>query len=220
LEEEIEMRWIVALPGLNSKHVLNDVTRKYGFLSFPEFVDNFFIQNGESDCKKFKRILDEYGEKIEFAVLVDYKYDMMEKLMKEYSWINWIFPLHLRKEMEVVYKLDVEWVGFPRRKWTRDYSLVEFVHMLKENGFKKWYLGFMNERRRRDLFYFDGFDTTIPFYVGGKLGCLWLGWERKKMVKGKMRSNDIIELNIKKFREELEKMSNIECISLFRFGGD
>jgi len=176
--------------------------KKHGFLTYPEFLDNFYVRHKTRGFKLFLKLLKQYKDQVEFAVLPDHQYNRMRTLKKAYPEINWIFPLHRKSEIEIAHDLDVEWVGMPHRRNWRNYTIMEFKELT--NGFKKWYLGFWNERKPYILHYFDGFDTTIPETYSGKFGKIWLTWGKATKPSQQMKTIEIFELNIINFKKAID----------------
>ena len=199
-------KMIVALPCIAFSVKERKLIKKYGFLTFPEFLDNFFVKHkSRPNFWKFVEYLKKYEGTIKFAVLPDYQYHRMEWLMERFEVENWIFPLHKKEEIEIARKLKElgnVWLGFPHRENWRDYSLKWF---LKQEGFKKWYLGFWAESKPTYLLLFDGFDTTLPETYSGKYGKIWVSW--KKAIKPKnMKTIEIFERNLINFKKNIENL--------------
>lgn len=195
---------IIALPCIAFSVKEREIIKKYGFLTYPEFIDNFYVRHKTRGFKLFLKLLKQYYEQVEFAVLPDYQYDRMKVLRKAYQDINWIFPLHKKSELEIAHKLGVEWIGMPHRSKWRNYS----IQWLKENceNFKLWYLGFWNEKRPWILRWFDGFDTTIPETYSGKFGKIWLNWGKAVKPEEPMKTIEIFEINVMNFKKAVNEL--------------
>ena len=194
---------IEALPCIAFSVKEREIIKRHGFLTYPEFLDNFYVRHKTRGYKLFVKLLKQHKDDVKFAVLPDYQYDRMRTLKKAFTDINWIFPLHKKSELEIAYDLDVEWIGMPHRKNWRNYT----IQWLRENAndFKLWYLGFWNEKRPWTLHWFDGFDTTIPETYSGKYGKIWLTWG--KAVKAEnMRTIEIFEKNVTNFRRAVNQL--------------
>ena len=201
------VKWIVAIPCIAFSVKEREIIRKYGFMTYPEFLDNFYIRHKTRGYSLFSKLLRRYDDKIRFAVAPDYNYKLMESLKEKYAHINWIFPLHKKSELEIAKRLGFKWVGMPHRKEWRNYTIRWLVE--NANGFKLWYLGFWNEKRPYILHYFDGFDTTIPETYSGKYGKIWLTWG-KAVKPSNMKTIEIFEQNVKNFRKAIEEVDSDE----------
>jgi len=199
---------ISALPCIAFSVKERDIIKKYGFITYPEFLDNFYVRHRTRGFKFFLKLLKQYEEHVEFAVLPDLQYDRMKTLRRVYPDINWIFPLHKKSELEIAQDLDVEWIGMPHRKQWRNYTIQWLVENAKE--FKLWYLGFWNERRPWILKWFDGFDTTIPETYSGKFGKIWIIWGKTIKPSKPMRTIEIFEINVRNFRKAIEELEEVD----------
>ena len=193
---------IVALPCIAFSVKEREIIKKYGFLTYPEFLDNFYVRYKTRGYDLFSKLLRRYKDQVRFAVAPDYNYKLMEGLKEKYPHIDWIFPLHKKSELEIAKELGFEWLGISHRRAWRDYTIQWLVE--NADGFKLWYLGFWNERRPWILQYFDGFDTTIPETYSGKFGKIWLGWGRAVKPEKPMKTIEIFEINVRYFREVLK----------------
>lgn len=193
---------IVALPGLRLEHYQAKIARESGFLTFPGFLDNHFIEKkGKADIKYLKRMLKRYGlGSIIYAVAPDYQQDEMIKFKKDYPDINWIYPLHSRKEDFS----EFEWIGYPHRKKLRDYSLDYFLKATKDK--KRWYLGFWDENNPGIIKNFDGIDTTIPSYYATRIGKMWLGWNNAINVNKYLERRELFVFNVINFKYNILKI--------------
>jgi len=205
-------KWIVALPDIAEDKA--EIAKKYGFISYPEFHDNFYVYYVRFKTINFRKIFLKHfiknEKKIKFVVYPDYQYDM-KWLIKTYNDKQWIFPLHKKKEFDFILKNEIEWVGFPHRNlrfpktlWG-DYTLQEYLDFCGEHGLKKWYLGFWLESKPEILLRFNGLDTTIPEYYAGKCGKIWLSWN-KTVKPQNMKTNAILEKNIINLKKALLKL--------------
>ena len=189
----------MALPQVkSSKQKL--ICRKLGFLVYPEFMDNYFVHSGDKRLAHFLCELRKNVLKVRFAILPDYKYNLMERLVNWNPRINWIFPLHRKSELRYVEKLNVKWIGFPhRRKW-RDYTLNWFLQL----PYRKWYMGFWNESQPQVLLTFDGFDTTIPIYTVFRKGRIWIDWNTYQ--KADIPADMKLEISLRNFRRAVNEI--------------
>jgi len=183
------------------------IAKKYGFLTFPEFVDNFFVKSQKANIKLFLKILRKYEDEIVFAVYPDFRYDLLF-LLRKYPDINWIFPLHLKREFKFA-KENFEWIGYPHRDRFRDYSLHEFLRVFDNK--KKWYLGFFEEKRPEMLLHFDGFDTTLPLFYS-HLGKIWLKWNKAIKPRNKMSYFEKFETNVRNFKRAILNLSKMRTL--------
>lgn len=196
-----------ALPCIAFSVREREIIQKYGFLTYPRFLDNFYVRHRTRGFKLFLKLLKQYKDLVEFAVLPDLQYDRMSTLRKAYPDIKWIFPLHKKSELEIAYNLDVEWIGMPHRKQWRDYTIQWLVEHV--DGFNLWYLGFWNEKMPWILQWFDGFDTTIPETYSGKFGKIWLTWGKAVKPKKPMKTIEIFEINVRNFRKALKSLEGV-----------
>lgn len=201
---EVEAEVMVALPCIAFSVKEREIIRKYGFMTWPEFIDNFYVRHRKRRYRYFQRLLKRYNRQIRFAVAPDYDYDLMERLKRLYPHIQWIFPLHKKEELKIAKELGFEWVGFPHRENFRDYDLNWFLR--NTMGLKRWYLGFWKECDPYVLLAFDGFDTTIPETYSGKYGKIWLGWCGKSVKPQGMRTIEIFEINVRNFKRAVDKL--------------
>lgn len=190
---------IVAIPGLRINHYQVQIAREHGFLTFPGFLDNHFIEEkGKADLTYLKRMLKRYAVgAIVFAVAPDYDHEEMHKLKAQYPDINWIFPLHSRDEDFS----DFEWVGYPHREKLRDYSIGWF--MKATEGKKRWYLGFWDESNPYVVKKFDGLDTTLPSYYADRLGKIWYTWRKHESVNKYLERRELFVHNIIIFKLQI-----------------
>jgi len=200
-------KWIEALACTSFTSKERKIVRKYGFLSWPEFHDNYFI--AEEQRANFKRLIHsilKYKRWVILTVYPDYRYDL-EFLLENYDFTEWIFPLHKKSEMDFVIKNDFKWVGMPHRTTWRDYSEQWFIDTCAKNGFKKWYLGFWAEDHPEILHHFDGFDSTLPETYSGKYGKLWFTWLKSQKAEPQIPTYNMLEFNVERFREALDELN-------------
>jgi|GEM_PF-5817913 len=194
---------IVALPCIHFSVKEREIIRKYGFLTFPEFLDNHYVKDLRARPRWLIRHIEKYN--VEFAIAPDYLYQTAIALKKKYDDVNWVFPLHRKAELK--YALEFDWIGFPHRPTFRDYTLKWFLQIFK--GKKKlWYLGFWWQSKPEILFHFDGFDTTIPETYSGKYGKIWLTWKKAVKPYKPMRTIEIFQINVRNFRKALTQLLN------------
>jgi len=173
----------------------------HGFMTFPHFLDNNFIEKGKPDLKFLDKWLRRYGcGLIRFAVAPDKMLKEAVELKRKWSDIHWIWPLHSRHE-DIS---EFEWVGYPHDPPRRDYDLKTFFDLTE--GKKRWYLGFHEGQDPSMLLYFDGFDTTIPSFYAMKHK-MWHSWNKSENV-GDLLFNyhEIIEYNVMSIKRELKKV--------------
>lgn len=199
---------IVALPCICFCNPEREIIKKYNFLTFPDFLDNFYVKSKTKKFSYFQKLLDELDGDIQYAVAPDGEYALMAELKQSYPDIVWLFPVHLISEVEIAADYGFEWLAMPhRRKW-RDYETSEFISI---NGYKKWYLGFWAESLPHQLHFFDGFDTTLPETYSGKFGKLWLDWGKSVPSGGELPTIMIFEKNVSKFRDAIDKLDKLEA---------
>jgi hypothetical protein len=194
-------RWIVALPCIHFSVKEREIINKYGFMSFPQFLDNHYVKENKAKVSFLIKNIKRYD--VKFAIAPDYQYENALLLKKLYPHVNWIFPLHRKVEKEIA--LQFEWVGFPHRAAFRDYSLEWFLANFEHKN--RWYLGFWAERDPYLLFAFDGFDTTIPETFSGKYGRIWLDWGKNIKANG-MKTIEIFEQNVRNFKQAIYKLES------------
>jgi len=177
----------------------NRIVRRHGFMTFPQFIDNNWVAKKKADVPFLEKWLSRYGfGATQFAVAPDNMPVEAERLRIKYD-VNWIYPLHNRDE-------DIskfEWVGMPHVEERRDYDLKTFLNLTKDK--KRWYLGWGDSVPFIHLFLFDGMDTTMLNYLGGKIGCLWVDGKR---VESDLPPIEKIEFNIISFKHALLKYMN------------
>lgn len=180
------------------------IIKKYGFLTYPEFLDNFYVRHRTRGYKLFIKLLNKYYNIVQFAVLPDFHYPLMRLLIKNYPDVVWIFPLHHKYEIKIAEELGVEWIGMPHRDMFKDYDLAWFLRETK--NYKRWYLGFWAERTPEVLLHFDGMDTTIPETYAGKFGKIWLTWGKAIKPPCPMKTIKIFETNVLNLRIAINEL--------------
>ena len=192
----------------------NETVNRHGFITFPQFIDNNWVAKKKADVPFLEKWLSRYAYGFtQFAVAPDDMPVEAERLRTKYD-VNWIYPLHSRDE-------DIskfEWIGFPHMEERRDYDLKTFIQMTE--GKKRWYLGWWDTIPFNQLFLFDGMDTTMFNYIGGKVGNIW--FDGKQIVGGSMPIIEKIEFNILSFKYYLLKYmdSNLKMKALTEFTVD
>jgi len=171
-----------------------EIINRHGFITFPQFIDNNWVAKKKADVPFLEKHLSRYGYGYtQFAVSPDDMPEESERLRTEYD-VNWIYPLHRRDED--ISKFD--WIGYPFVEERRDYDLKTFLKLTE--GKKRWYLGYWDSVPFRELFLFDGMDTTMLNYLGGKKGVLWLDGKR---VPSGLPAYETYEFNIISFKHSL-----------------
>jgi len=199
-------RWIEALPCISFTVFERKLARKHGFLSWPEFHDNYYIsEENRANFPKFIKSLCRQKRLVIFAVFPDGRYDL-DMLPRNYNFAEWIFPMHKTTELDFILKHEFEWVGMPHDRARRDFAEQWFIDTMNAQGLKKWYLGFWAEDHPEILHNFDGMDSTLPETYSGKYGKLWHGWLDNSKALG-LKTNDMLEQNIKTFRTALDELS-------------
>ena len=196
----MEIKWIVALPCIHFSVKEREIINKYGFMSFPQFLDNHYVKTNRAKVSFLVKNIKKYD--VKFAIAPDYQHENALLLKRLYPHVNWIFPLHQKAEKDIAEQF--EWVGFPHRTAFRDYSLEWFLANFEHK--KRWYLGFWAERSPEVLFSFDGFDTTLPETYSGKYGKIWISWGKSVKPNG-MKTIEIFETNVRNFKRALEKLA-------------
>jgi hypothetical protein len=192
---------IIALPCISFSVKEREIILKHGFLPFPQFLDNHYVRKKKSDVIWLIKNIEKYKDLVKFAIAPDYKYKEAVILLKKYPFVNWIFPLHKKNELE--FALNFDWIGFPHRKAFRDYDIEWYFENTK--GKKHWYLGFWNESSPHIIKRFDGLDTTLPETYSGKYGKLWFGWKNYK--KGNIKTRIMFEHNVTMFKKSIENLT-------------
>ena len=200
-------RWIQALPCISFSVKERKIARKYGFLTYPEFLDNFYIaQEGRPNIPKFMRHLVKNRSLVIIAVYPDNS-QFLGNFHKNYDFCEWLYPLHRKEELDFVLKHDFDWVGMPHTPARRDYSTAWFIETCDKYGLKKWYLGFWAESKPWILHHFDGFDTTLPETYSGKYGKKWLGWNTAVKPNPPMKTIEIFEHNVRQLRMKIDELN-------------
>lgn len=200
-------RWIEALPCISFTVAERKIARKHGFLSYPEFLDNFYIsEENRANFPKFHKHLCRNKNLVIFAVYPDNRKDLTF-YPKNYGFAEWIYPLHTKEQLDFVLKHDFEWVGFPHDQTRRAYSLSWYLNRCDEQGLKKWYLGFWLESNPYVLHDFDALDSTLPETYSGKYGKLWYSWMQHEQPRTLMPTKELLEHNVRAFRNALDKLS-------------
>jgi len=210
--------WIKALPCIAFSVKERKIARKHGFLSYPDFLDNFYIASkGKSDIKRFMRNLCKYKKFVIFAVYPDEMQDLGQ-FHNNYDFCDWIYPLHSKQELDFVLKNDFEWVGMPHSLERRDYSREWFVRECDRYGLKKWYLGFWAEDSPEILHQFHGFDSTLPETYSGKFGKLWITWRCTQDNHG-LKTIELFEQNVSNFENAITTLSLRQTLIPYIEGG-
>jgi len=127
-------------------------------------------------------------------------------LPKNYTFAEWIFPLHKKSEVKFAFESGFEWLGMPHHLERRDYNERWFIDTCDSYGFKKWYLGFWAEDYPEILHHFDGLDSTLPESYSGNYGKLWFTWG-KTSKRHKLKTIELLEHNVRAFRNALDELS-------------
>jgi len=95
---------VYALPctriSCREKHIIKKVTDGVA-LTFPEFLDNFYVRYKAAKFRRFYQYLLKYRDQVRFAVYPDFRYDLAD-VVKCFD-VHWIFPLHHTNEIEFVF---------------------------------------------------------------------------------------------------------------------
>ncbi|MCR6692287.1 MAG: hypothetical protein MRT15_07840 [archaeon YNP-LCB-003-016] len=199
------MNLIIALPCIHFSVKERELIKEFGFLTYPEFIDNHYVQKGKSKVMYLINHIMKYD--VQYAIAPDYQYENALMLKRKFPHVKWIFPLHKKEEYR--YAVQFDFVGFPHRKHFRDYDVNWFLNTFK--GYNKWYLGFWRENNPEILLQFDGLDTTIPETYSGKYGKIWITWG-KSIKTDNMKTIDIFKVNLYNFKKALEKLGRQQTI--------
>jgi hypothetical protein len=194
---------ICAMACAPSMKEAQTIYNSHGFMTFPQFIDNNFVEKGKADIKFLDKWLRRYScGRIQYAIAPDFMLEEAIKLKDEYPDINWIWPLHSIHENIT----EFDWIGYPHDPPRRDYNLRTF-HKLTINK-KKWYLGFHEGESPSALLDFDGFDTTLPTFYAMKFK-LWKSWNKSEEA-GDLKLNyyEIMAYNVISFKAEIRKIFN------------
>jgi len=82
-------KMIVALPCIHFTVKEREIIRKYGFMTFPEFVDNHYVKSRHAQVSYLVRCIKKYD--VVFAIAPDYQYRNALLLRRLYPDIEWIF---------------------------------------------------------------------------------------------------------------------------------
>ena len=203
---------IVAIPMDRKKDIKVDIIKEVDptILTFPEFLDNFYVRyiryRDLNFRKKFLRVFQKYINEVRVAIYPDYQYDLAW-LLKKYSDKIWVFPLHKKEEIDFVVKHGFKWIGLPHRKKWRDYSIQEFIKITSEYGLKRWWLGWWSSRKFQPLHLFHGLDTTLPYVCAFKYGLIWRAPREKPRKAPKMNPLDRFRLNIENFSKFVKSLN-------------
>lgn len=198
---------IIALPCICFSEPERQIIRKYDFMTFPEFLDNFYVRNQTKRFSYFQSLLQRLDGQIRFAVAPDGEYELMAELKTKYPGITWLFPVHKLSEVKIAKRLGFTWLAMPHRRAWRDYEVSQFI---ETPNFKKWYLGFWAETLPHQLHFFDGFDTTLPETYSGKYGKVWLNWGLSMPSNIYLPIQAILEQNVANFREVCNRLEKLE----------
>jgi hypothetical protein len=185
-----------------------ELIEQHGFITYPTFIDNHYVQSGRSKVTWIIEHIRRYP--VEYAIAPDYQYQNALMLKRKYPNIKWIFPLHRKEEYK--YAIQFDYIGFPHRENFRNYSLEWFTSTFRNH--KKWYLGFWNESNPEVLLNFDGMDTTIPETYSGKYGKIWLTWN-KSYKPNNMKTIDIFKTNLENFRRAVMQLQKQQIFAQF-----
>jgi len=200
-------KWIEALPCISFTVAERKIARKHGFLSWPEFHDNYYIsEENRANFKRFIKSIVKHKHLVIFAVYPDNRYDLAF-LNKNYSFAEWIFPMHKKSELDFILKNEFQWIGMPHDVKRRDFSESWFIDTCNSHGLKKWYLGFWAEDHPEILHHFEGMDSTLPETYSGKYGKLWSYWLQSSKPYPEMPTKFLLEQNIRAFRNALDELS-------------
>ena len=208
---------IVALPCLQFSSRERAIIKQINkcILTFPEFHDNYYVRykrfRDVNWRKLFLKSIARHREHLKFIVYPDGQGDMVW-LLDSFSDVEFIYPLHFQHELDFVLKHGFKWLGMPNRAKWRDYSIQWFIEVAEKYGYRKWYLGWWNERNYYWLKEFNGLDTTLPEYYAYKTGKIWYAPHRARKPREEMRAIDIFKVNVENFTKWITRyLGGIEC---------
>ncbi len=182
---------LVVVPTRNTRIVPE--IREFGFLTYPEFVDNGFCQLSYAP-HMFKNFVDfarRNKDRIRVSVL-------WGRLVGKYRNIVWIAPIHRLDELKYVPRGAILGLPYDRGGYKASalLSLGEPVWVL---GLKEgnWYLIYNDS--------VVGFDSVIPILYATRYGKLWFDFGRSGKPSSRMKNNDLAVVNVANFRTALEK---------------
>jgi len=157
--------------------------------------------------------IEKYRDFLVFVIYPDGQFNYTW-LLDEYN-VNWVYPLHYKRETDFILKYGFEWIGIPHRSKWRDYDMEWYFDFTKQYGLKRWYLGWWLEREPELLREFDGFDTTLPEFYAYKCGKIWYSpynWERVGPTR-EYKAIDLFRLNVENFNKWIQDyLGNITCV--------
>jgi hypothetical protein len=193
---------VASNPNWGTAKNVRDLYFKAGFLTYPLFLDNYYIQEAEAaNVEAMRRHLRAFGKfgLIQFGVLPDNDVEESRKLLEEYPQINWIWVLHDRVDDLTPYR----WIGYPHKKERRNYSATEFLRITR--GKKRWYLGLWDSINPHLLTNFDGFDTLIPMRVATFYHSKWTGWKQREKAHSDFGLVELLQYNVTSFKDYILK---------------
>ena len=186
-----------------------DIISKYGFITFPSFIDNGFKTEGGIQWDKALKNLKQFRP-LFFIANDDEPLKDLE-ILRKYA-RNIIFPLHKKKDLEK-YGGEFEWIGFPNLEKIRDYDIDWFLKTLSSPRYydkKLHWLGVHDYPLNRPelILKFHSFDSTLPELYAGKYGKIWRGWRDYYKPSNYLHWRPIFETNVQNFRMFLDTLKD------------
>lgn len=190
---------VLPCPNFSQADML--IIQRYGFLTFPQFVDNGFKTEKGLDWNRAKRNAEVYHP----IFFIAHDDDPLRDLdFLHMNCANIILPLHKKADLDT-YKEHFEWIGFPNKSQLRDYDIDWFIQNTR--GIKRWWLGLLDFPIAHSLYTkeFHGLDSTLPELCAGKFGLIWQGWRKRISNANKLHWRVIFEQNVQNFRLFLDQ---------------
>lgn len=189
--------------GINER----DIISRYGFLTYPAFIDNGFKTKGGMKWKKAIKNAKLLHPLFFIAHDTEPLKDIDE--IKRYA-ANIILPIHdLNDYFE--YKEHFEWFGFPNSPKLRNYEIHEFLRTVSFQK-KKWWLGIHDYPVSEPslILQFEGLDSTLPELYAGQYGKIWRTWRDYYKPGNSLHWRTIFEQNVQNFRLFLDGLKPIK----------
>lgn len=176
--------------------------QRFGFLSFPQFLDNGFKTDKGIEWNKAIRKVKAYRPIFMIAHDDEPLRDL--DILRKYC-ANIIFPLHKKEDLEI-YGKHFDWIGFPNKAKLRDYDIYWFLD--NTTGRKIWWLG-VHEFPVNDpslICFFNGLDSTLPELYAGSYGKIWKGWRDAYKPTNQLHWRIMFDINVQNFQLFLDKL--------------
>lgn len=158
---------IIAVGDQPLKKFWRYIREKYKLIDYiyPEFFDAKKELIIQKDYRSYLRKLMKKKSEVYIAIWPDHYYDLGCK-STIFKGIRIVFPMHYKRELDFVLKLDPDFVGMPNESRLRDYSIYWFIEQVKKQyGFKIWLLGY-KPKFRYYIYHFDATDITGVSFRG------------------------------------------------------